>query len=373
MRKTNLWRCFNILGIILDFIVSNLGKIYGKLNKCKHKLRLFLFNKNLICNSQIKDKEAKNIAYSILSSKILKAVPYKNINLNEFIAVFTQVNKSNNGYDHKICILRKLGENYTSVWQKKSSFLIESLNVEDIDNDGEEEIVFIEHGSGTGSWIRKLNIYSMKKDKLYKVEEYQDYNSLSSSYSPTVKTNFKLNTQIGKAIEKTAKKYGFLKKRIVDLEDKKFAHYKWHEMNGKKRNGFVNLKYYNGKPKYENELHKKLEIDDLIWYSYVMEPLYGYIKSEDKHFVAYAPSFIQNFVDCFVSKNRERLFFTCCNDEGIYDFEFDNSNKEIGEIKYYTHYNNKKIPKVKSLESIANNKLLINKDMVISIGDLNKT
>lgn len=330
------------------------------------KIWIILHNQNIVKPSLISEKEAKNIVYSKTSTEVIKAIPFKNPKDNSYyIAALIRYKKDNRAYSDRINLFKKFGKTYTFKWESPSLRIYESFEVRDINNNGYKELIFSDVASGTGMWEKKMYIYSITEDNLFILEENMDYNELSSPFSPNISLNFNINSNFGKSIEKITEDYGFLNNKTLDLEDKKFAHHNWYAMNGNIHSGRIRLKKYNGKPDYSYKLHKKRIGKNFNWYSYNMGPLYGYNKSQNKHFVAFAPDFRAHYVRCINYLDEQKVYFSCFGDSRIYYFEYKETH---GILKSF----DTKINKIKDIQ-ITNRdnkeKIKINNNFLINSND----
>jgi hypothetical protein len=112
------------------------------------------------------DKRAFDAAFSVLGGQIEQCVAFRNIDSNRtFIAV---VRASEHGLK-EIYLLEELGLTFRRIWSNEKTIGLKTFTVDDMDGDGNKEIVFEEASYGTGGGTKVLSVYSHSKRKLVRI------------------------------------------------------------------------------------------------------------------------------------------------------------------------------------------------------------
>jgi hypothetical protein len=254
----------------------------------------------------ISNAQASVIAYTYLAGRIFRAFAYRNI--DERLLVVALRNDEENEAFMRIHVLEEFGRTYREIWRSDPILPPREVVAVDVDRDGYKEVAFVEESFGTGGGLRELHIYSTTRRQLLSISESYDWQSAGGPVAPTITTHLDAEENLVRAVERYAVKSGFLKGLAMDMDNPKWAVARWHALNGEKDRGKVRLHFYPGKPRFGNSVVARLDTGDVVWTAYFKGPLCGYIKSADRHFVAYSPSWIYDWVMCLANEGQRLLF-----------------------------------------------------------------
>jgi hypothetical protein len=184
----------------------------------------------------LSDSEATS-ATSILGGDVSVARSFRNISTSHiFIAALVRSSEQN--FDWRVFVLQQLGSTFHVIWKSEvlASISKPRLEVEDIDDDGNCEVIYEDQSFGTGGGCRSLNVYSIEKRQLTALKESLNWQDLAGPVSPvvTIEPQGEAEADLLRQIEKLASKMGFLKApAAVDFEKPEFAAQRWHAENGK--------------------------------------------------------------------------------------------------------------------------------------------
>lgn len=330
-----------------------------------HRLRILIFH-FINRKPPLDESKARQIAHSILSGNIVQAIAYRNINSKHiFIAAIRRT--SEDDYDSRIYILEQLGNTYMSIWNSEPILATAPLKAEDIDGDGINEVILIEKFYGTGGGAEVMSVYSSRQRQLFQIKQHYDWQDAAGPVAPQIEVEPESEGGFLEALERYALKEGFLQSHLADLNSPDFAVQRWHASNGRKKSGVINLHFYNGSSSYLNSISATLDTEDILWTAYFKGPLVGYIKSENRHFVAYSPESVYNWAKC-LTYDGKRLWFGTHSCPGLLYFYLE---ENCGYLSFYTHYLDEKLPEVNKI-IIFNNKIVLNDEIMISLDELGK-
>lgn len=278
---------------------------------------------------------ALRIARSTLGGSIIAAIPFRNLgSKNQFLAVARR--EHDGDPNARIHILEQVGGAYMQIWVSDEiwgSFDQKTVEVVDLDNDGMKEVAFESASFGSGGGSKSLYIYSTKQSRVFEVEELYNYSNASTPDVYPIKIDAGTDEAFKSAMISYATSRGFLQgNELVDYDDPKFAILRWHKENGEKRSGKVSVHLYNGKPVYGASTHVEIDTGDLVWTAYFKGPLFGYIKSKDKHFIPYSPQWVYEWVKGLVDDGHY-LWFVCHCVPGLFSFDY-----RANILKHYCGY-----------------------------------
>jgi hypothetical protein len=260
------------------------------------------------------EKKAFNAAFSVLGGQIEQCISFRSIDSNRPLIVV--VRSAEHGVK-EIHLLEKFGLTFRKIWSLEKIFGLRTLTVDDVDGDGNKEVVFEEASSGTGGGTRMLAVYSHSREQLAEISEWLYWANAAGPISPEVKVELKPtradDQDFVAALEKYAVSSGFLKQTAVDFDDPEFATSRWHLENGDPKEGTIKLHFYRGRPRSGNSVSCHLLAGGVEWTGFFKGPIFGYLEDKDQHFIAYSPAWTYNWA-ISVSFCREALWFVRHNE-----------------------------------------------------------
>jgi len=352
------------------------------LKRLRHFCRLWRY-KRKSARPPITHEEAMEIAYITLAGKIIKAIPYQNMESKTiYIAVSYKPNQED--YATRIVILEQVGDSYRIQWSMDYHTSCVDFEVEDIDDDGTQELLMRSLETGTGSSTAFLTVYSQRRNASFTISETTDRQNLAGPIIPQIEFNPEPPADFKNALEQCALKRGFLTSRPqINWNDIRYAIERWHRDNGPSPNGKINATFYdvhpsgssndvlsNGQPVIKDLPFVSSAIasyDDgkIVWMSYFKNPLVGYIKDLSKWFIAYSPSIFYEWA-CSLAHDGKRLWFGIHSLGVIYSFQYETMqlyrHRSICGVKFKTD----------SMVSYKNGQLCVNDDISFTKDELEK-
>lgn len=317
--------------------------------------------------SPFDETKAIQLAYSVLGGSVAQAISYRNHkSKNLFIAAIR--GSSDEAYDFRVYILEQLGKTYKVIWSSEELYFNSegiSLEARDIDGDGIKEIIYEQESYGSGAGSKSLIVYSMNDNRVYHITENYNW---SDSTSPNALIEMDLGDEeiTKQGIIECAVRRGFLQEgEPVDFDNPKFAINRWHKENGSKLNGIIKTHLYDGLPPHKSSIGDVLETKSITWTSFFKGPLYGYIKSDDKHFIAYSPAWVYEWVKCLASDGKHLWFGVHCL-PGLFSFDY-----ERHLLTRFCAFANSPLPEIRELTFISN-KLVLNEIIEISAENIHR-
>jgi hypothetical protein len=285
--------------------------------------------------SPLDEIDAIRVARSTLGGSVIAAVPFRNLGSSaNYLAVARK--SSDEDSDVRIYLLEQVGRAYVSKWASHklmSYFDRDNLFVTDIDGDGSKEIAFEVESYGSGSGVKSLFVYSPRRSVLAEVSEYYNYSDASAPEIDPIKIDVGDDEQFRQYIVKFAHERGMLQgNEPVDYDLPKFAVIRWHKENGDKRSGRVRMHLYPGEPLCGSSVTAELDTGEIAWTSYFKGPLYGYVKSRDRHFIAYSPKDVYEWV-VSLTFDGKLLWFFCHMVHGLFSYD-----PEANYLRHYSGY-----------------------------------
>jgi hypothetical protein len=146
-----------------------------------------------------------------------------------------------------------------------------AFEVQDVDHDGNREIVFEDESSGSGGGSRSLMIYSISTSRLFSVTESRSWQNRAGPMSPEIELKSADAPEMVRGLEEIAKEHGFLQPgRLVNFESPEFSVQRWHKENGTRTSGLVSIHRYEG---YEATVAATLDTGPILWISFFKGPL----------------------------------------------------------------------------------------------------
>jgi len=253
---------------------------------------------------------AINITFATLGGCVIAALPFRDLgNPHRQIAALWK--PSDKDVKLYALILEEFAGGWLRRWQ--SDCLFEFTNpaafqLTDFDGDGQHEISFHSASYGTGGGTEIFYLYVPKKNKVYSVSYHHMWADLRLPRSPQI-TLEPAGDEAGpvywRGLEKVCSQVEIgLGQQLehVDLDDPRNAVLRWHKENGELTHGEVKIHLYEGSPPADNSTTVvQVEDGDLVWTSYFKYAVYGYIRSQDRHFVVYSPGFAWSWASCLLA------------------------------------------------------------------------
>ncbi|HEX6981293.1 MAG TPA: hypothetical protein VF181_00895 [Balneolaceae bacterium] len=279
---------------MMEFLNLIVEKIFSVFPKVWRWIRYQWF-KLFVNKTPYTKKEAKQIAYGVLSGHIDNAISFRNIDERRPY-ILVEVRSSVEDHDYKFVLLKKMGNTFIQDWEFERVLLVTDYEIVDIQKNGYHNFAFIEQSAGSGADTKILNIVDLINKRHIKIIEHIDHTSPKNPHSPevTFEPNDIDKKQLPK-IEEYAASKGLFNQNKVDFSKPEHAIQNWHRMNGEISEGEVKLRFYSGEPVYGASISDTLDFEHIKWTAYFKGPLFGYLKNEDKHFVAYSPSWTYNW------------------------------------------------------------------------------
>ena len=302
----------------LNLIIEKLSTFIPKVWKWIQYQKFYFF----VNKTPYTEKEAKKIAYGVLSGHIDNAISFRNIDKRRPY-ILVEVRSSVENHDYKFVLLKKMGNTFIQDWEFERVLLVTDYEIVDIQKNGYHNFAFLEQSAGSGANTKILNIIDLINKEHIKIIEHLDHTSPKNPRSPEVFFEPKeIDKKLLPKIEDYAASKGFFDQNKVDFSKPEHAIQNWHRMNGEISEGEVKLRFYSGEPIYGASISDTLDFDHIKWISYFKGPLFGYLKNEDQHFVAYSPSWTYNWPKNLDGTEKKVHFSRHC-EEGRLTFEFD--------------------------------------------------
>ena len=323
------------------------------------RVRVFKFRNR---NSPLTSAKTKQVATSVLGGDVPAAISFRNISTEHvFIAALRRT--SERDFDWRVFLLEQLGGTFQVVWRSDmlSSFTKSQIEVQDIDGDGNCEVIYEDQSFGTGGGSRSLYVYFPDGKKLHSLTESLNWQDLSGPVSPEVTIKPEGDSKLVSQIERVASKRGFLKPSTeIDFDKPEFAAQRWHKENGKFPQGKIKIHYYQGLPHILSTTVATVRASDRVWFSFFKGLLVEYDPVKDQHFVVYSPAWFYNWVKCMLF-DGERLWcgVHCMN--GLISYE-----PRTGILVKYERYQGKDLPEIETI-SYDSSVLVLNKTLKLPV------
>jgi hypothetical protein len=266
----------------------------------------------------------------------------------EHVRMAVMQRSSENELGSNVFLLEQLGGTFQVVWKSETlfSFTGYQLEVQDINIDGNYEVIYEDHSYGTGGGSRSLHVYFPEGKKLCSLTESINWQNLSGPVAPTVTINDEFDTNVVRQIEKVASKRGFLQEPIVvDFEDPEFAVQRWHKENGKFPLSKVKVHPYKGLPKIRSTVMATLRDSERVWISLFKGPLIEYDMTADHFCIVYSPAWFYNWVRC-MSFDGQRLWCGVHCMRGLISYE-----PLSGKMMRHEKFRGQDLPEVNTLSN----------------------
>src|SRR6202022_3980540 len=286
----------------------------------KAKILLFRFRNS---RSPLTETRAKQIATSILGGDVPIAISFRSMDtVHVRIAVLRRPSERN--FDSKVFLLEQLGTTFQVIWKSEAlfSFTGSQLEVQDVNVDGNREVIYEDNNYGTGGAFRSLHVYFPECKKLRSLTESLNWQNFSGPAAATVTIDAEgADSNLIKQIETLVLNRGFLQEGpIVDFEKSEFAAQRWHKENGKFPQAKIKIHYYKGLPQFQSNVVATLSSSDRVWISLFKGLLIEYDVANDRHYVVYSPASFYNWVNC-MSYDGDRLWCGVHGMGGLISYE----------------------------------------------------
>jgi len=317
------------------------------------RLRLWWF-KRRSRKPLLNQETAKEIVYLAYPGVIDSVHCYRNID-SKRIYIAALCTPHQDKWPPRVLILEQAGGTYRTIWNSDEALedVVREIEVLDLDNDGFTEVAVAGGSGGTGAFSRFICIFSHRYNQHYEISEFVNFQEFAGPVIPEVDIRPLPPESLRKAIEIFAMKRGFLKEPPqIDWDDPQHAIKRWHRDNGANPCGRIQLKFYEGPAPSELDIKKISEeiqagripdiaqqvskgkapfassiadyLDDgkIFWISFFKNPLVGFIKAENRWFIAYSPSNFYSWARS-LAYDGKRIWFATHSSKGIFSFHFD--------------------------------------------------
>ena len=238
-------------------------------------------------------EEAKDIAFSVLGGAIEEVIPYRDRdNPHQLMAVMRKPSDRDQ-FSFRIFILEQFGMAWRVAWESEE-LLGEPdsrvFKVHDFDSDGVGEISF---GGlfGVSSIVETVYLYvpSSKRTYWVSIAMTSYLSSPPASKIDTMEPESPADQIYLDALESICDEAGLVgPPPEIDLDDPRYAVLRWHKENGELVHGQVEIHLYQGPRECGGSIAAQAEDSQYIWTSCFKDAVYGYMKSEHKHFVVWS-------------------------------------------------------------------------------------
>lgn len=269
-------------------------------------LRLLVFRLGNRLKPSMDRDTAMAIAFATLGGSVIAAIPYRDLgNPHRLIGAIRKPHDKT--WVHRIYILEQFGQSWRVKWESED--LYEHLNLKafslhDVDNDGMSEISFAFSSFGTGGGGETVYLHVPAKEQTYPASIGRFWADPTSPPMAEIRVHpaGKAEQVYMRAIETICDQLGLTAPvPRVDLDDPRYAVLRWHKENGQITHGEVKIHLYEGTPFDQSTIVAEIEDGDLVWTSHFKNAVYGYIRSQDKHFVVYSPSIAWSWAGCLLA------------------------------------------------------------------------
>lgn len=291
-----------IICFLLIFIVLALA---GCINK-KETKPVSNENKSAkVIKYNLSKEEAMSVARKELGGNILQAIPfvYKE---KQLIAV--RRSEKDSDFTHNVLIIELNGTSYKKIWQAPESptsnfddLKFKLFTVENLNNDNQPELVYMDRNFGTLSGSTEVFVYSLKNEQTYSIIITESVNYQESTGQVVeISENLKLaeNKLIMEWLKKRLKDLNILRepkdpKKIPALStDPKLSEERWIQenslKNGELKNKKIQIHWYNGEPPNVGDIQSEVTDGHMIYRTYFKSGVYAIDIKKKRFYVVYA-------------------------------------------------------------------------------------
>ncbi|MHB8483394.1 MAG: hypothetical protein ACYDBV_11780 [Nitrospiria bacterium] len=309
---------------------------------------------------------AYQIATTVLGGFIVDAKSFKNIN-SDHIYIQVEHKSSMKDFDYRVYVLEAIGQTFRILWQSDVLYSAPKAEIVDLDEDGVHEIAYFERSFGTGGGLEALSIYSIASGNVSKISKNYNWQDRTSPIQPIIEIESKESAEFRSAMERFADRKDFLSAKLINLNLPEYAVKKWHQLNGDKKDGKIELHYYNGPPDNSSSVLSVLENDNLKWLAYFKGPIVCYLKKINQHFVAFSSKNMYDWPTSLAFDGKY-LWFSLRHTVGIFRFNFE---QQEGSLSYFKKIGNIDLPEIETLE-IKEGFLTLNGSMKFLLTSISK-
>lgn len=295
---------------IARFLLDLLRSVWSPLGRLVWKSRLLIFGLRNRLGPSMDSDTARAVAFGTLGGSVVVAIPYRDFgNPRRRIAALRQ--PYNGGPGHTLCVLEEFGRSWRVIWSSEPFLgydwlLPNTFAVHDADHDGNKEISvgFASAGSAYEAHVIYLHVLTRGLTYCARVERnWADPAQIIPRI--TIEPADVAEAPYVAALERLCDKSGITKPiPFIDLDDPTNAVLRWHKENGDLKDGSVSIHLHEGPGPFEPLPEGCLDDGEYLWIAYFKGPVYGYIKSQNKHFIPYSPASIYGWVNCLVASSR---------------------------------------------------------------------
>lgn len=295
---------------------------------------------NSSTNMEIDEKMAREVAYLLEPGDIIEAIPYRNsASMITYIAILHKGHGAVNA-DLRVSIYEQVGKNFQKLWSstKNIDHLVKRISVEDIDNDGLNEVIINFQSAGTGAHSEGICIFSHNFKRHYNIFEFYNRQEFAGQILPYVSIEPDLPLEVRDHFINHAMKHGLLNHEwVIDWDAPENAIRRWHKDNGPEPNGIITIKFYEGEEFVSACEELTIDSYGIEWRPSFKGPLVGYMKQENKTFIAYSPANFYAWVTSLAVIGPRIWFVTHSGTYYLHSFEYGTlelfSYENIGRIK----------------------------------------
>lgn len=295
---------------IAKFVLDLLRTAWSPLGRLAWKSRLFFFGLQNRLGPSMDADTARAVAFGTLGGSVVAAIPYRDFgNPRRRIAALRE--PYNGGPGQALCILEEFGRSWRVVWSSEPFlgydwFLAETFAVHDADHDGKKEISIGFASAGSAYEGYTIYLHVPIRGLTYHATVVRNWaDPAEVTPKVTVEPADATDAPYVAVLESLCDKLGITKPvPFIDLEDPANAVLRWHKENGALKDGSVSIHLYEGPGPFEPLPEGCLDDGEYLWIAYFKGPVYGYIKSQNKHFIPYSPASIYAWVNCLVASAR---------------------------------------------------------------------
>lgn len=291
---------------IAQFLLDLLRAAWSPLRGVIRRVGLLTFRARQHLGTPMDVDTAKAIALSTLGGSVVAAIPYRDFgNPRQMVTVIWKRYDADSR--HRVYILEQFADAWRIKWESEELFdrpKLEAFGLHDFDNDGIHEVSFLFASFGTGSGAEILYLCVPAQDQTYRATLVYDWSDATIPRGPKIEVGIvdNINQIYVQGLESICKKFQIIKPlKPLDLDKPENATLRWHKENGELTHGYVKVYFYDGEPVVRGSVAAQLEDGDYLWIACFKGPVYGYIKSQDKHFIVYSPAWVYNWGTCLLT------------------------------------------------------------------------